>query len=279
MRGTCQYQGNNNKNKEREQIFLNQERHFFQNPFFRKFIHTFILTQSLFFTNIIFAQEDVANEDTYIPIFRSGHNVTFLYSAEYSTWTLNQNSAATSQEKISALSQTTMNSAFFIRYAYHINIVSNFGFFVGTTAGAMIDMGNSGRLKQSYGFAFPTIMGGLSLNLGQNYRLLSGAEYGATWYPEMTITTDSGISKTIAPVPDMFTVFGGLDYFFSKNKAFTFQLGWRSQEITSLNNNSSGTYLNSLTIQNNSYFTQIGLTIQIGDINQVITSVLPIKNY
>jgi hypothetical protein len=229
--------------------------------------------------NIVFAQEDVANENTYIPIFRSGHSITFLYSAEYSTWAVNQNTAATRQEKISSFSHTDMNSAFFIRYAYHINIISNFGFFIGTAAGAIIDMGSYGNLNQSYGFAFPTIMGGLSLNLAQNYRILSGAEYGATWYPEMSITSTSGVSKTIAPVPDMFSIFGGIDYFFSKNKAINFQLGWRHQEITPLNNNSSGTYLNSLTIKNDSYFAQVGLTLQIGDINQAIKSVLSIKNY
>ena len=250
-----------------------------KSPFFKIATHIYILAQVLFFTSRVLAQEDVANEDTYIPIFRSGHSVSFLYSAEYSTWMVNQNSAATSQETITPFSKSSMNSAFFIRYAYHINIVSNFGFFVGTTAGTIIDMGSYGNLKQSYGIAFPTIMTGLSLNLGQNFRILTGAEYGATWYPEMTITTDSGISKTIAPVPDMFSVFGGFDYFFTRNKAFTFQLGWRYQEVTPLNNNSSGTYLNSLSIQNNSYFAQIGLTVQIGDINQAITSVIPIKNY
>lgn len=279
MRGTCQYQSDEDKNKKRSQIFLNQKRHFFQSPYYRNFVHIFILTQSLFFTNALLAQEDVVNEETYIPIFRSGHNLSILYSAEYSTWTVNQNFGLEGQEKISPFSRTEMNSALFVRYAYHINIVSVFGFFVGTTAGVFANTGSYGQLKQSYGFEFPTIMAGLSLNFGQSFRLLGGAEYGATWYPEMAITTDSGVSKTIAPVPDMFSVFGGIDYFFSKNKAITFQLGWRTQEVTPLNNDSSGTYLNSLSIHNESYFAQVGLTLQIGDINQAISSVLPLKSF
>lgn len=279
MSGICQYQCSHNKYKERKQSFLKKKRHFFQSPFFKIVIYIFILAQPLFFTNLLFAQQDVANDDTYIPIFRSGHNLTILYSFEYSRWTVKQESVPIDQEKISPLSKTGMNSYLFIRYAYHINIVYNFGFFVGTTAGVITDMGTYGKLKQSYGLAFPTIMSGLSLNLGQNFRILGGIEYGATWYPEMEMTTDSGVVKTIAPVPDMFSVFGGIDYFFSKNKAFTFQLGWRSQNVITLSNNSSAMYLNTLSIKNNSYFAQIGLTLQIGDINQAITSVLPMKNY
>ncbi|APJ04420.1 hypothetical protein AXG55_11080 [Silvanigrella aquatica] len=243
------------------------------------FLNVYMLAYLLKFTSTVFAQEDVINEQTYIPIFRSGHNLSILYSFEYSTWSLNQTSSASSQDTISPLVNSGINSLFLLRYAYHINIVSNFGFFVGTTAGFIIDMGNYGNLRQGYGFSFPTMLGGLSLNLGQNFRLLSGAEYGANWYPAMSITTDARVPNTIAPVPDMFAVFGGMDYFFQKDKAFSFQLGWRHQNITPLNNNASGTYLNTLKIYSDSYFAQLGLTLQIGDINQAITSVLPVQNY
>ena len=136
-----------------------------------------------------------------------------------------------------------------------------------------------GNLRQGYGFSFPTMLSGLTLNVGQNFRLLSGAEYGANLYPSMSITTNSGVQNTIAPVPDMFSVFVGGDYFFKRNKAFSLQLGWRRQNVTTLNNNSSGTYLNLLSIHNDSYFMQIGLTFQIGDINKAITNVLPVKDY
>lgn len=257
-----QNQNNYQKDKNRNHIFLIKERHLFQSPFFKIFIYIYTITHSLFFTNILLAQEDVMNENAYVPVFRAGHNLSFFYSAEYSTWTIDQDATSVESEKIKPLSQTGVNSGVFVRYAYHINIVSNFGFFVGTTAGALVDMGTYGRLKQGYGFAFPTILAGLTLNLGQSFRFFSGAEYGATWYPEMTITTDRGIAKVIGPVPEMYSVFGGVDYFFSKNKAFLFQMGWRNQTVSNLNNASS---LNTLSIQNNSYFAQAGLTLQVGD--------------
>lgn len=56
-----------------------------------------------------------------------------------------------------------------LRYVYHINIVYNFGFFVGTTTGILMDPGNYGNLNLRYGFAFPSILGGLSLNLGKAF--------------------------------------------------------------------------------------------------------------
>lgn len=227
-------------------------------------------------TNLTFAQDSVVTDNSYIPIFRSGHNLSILYSTEYSTWRVSQNVSSTSDEKISSINESRVNAAFFVRYSFHVNVINNFGFFLGTTSGIIIDIENYGNLKQGYGIAFPSLLGGLALNLGQKFRILSGAEYGANWYPDMEITTDSGHGKIIAPVPNMFSVFAGLDYFFTKNKAFTFQLGWREQRVVALNSNSRNTYLNSLSIQNSSYFAQIGLSLQIGDINQAITSVLPL---
>lgn len=183
----------------------------------------------------------------------------------------------TGNEKITSFSKTGVIPGFMLRYVYHINIVYNFGFFVGTTTGILMDPGNYGNLYLRYGIALPTILGGLSLNLGQSFRLLGGAEYGAIWYPEMTITTDSGTTKVLGAVPDMFAIFGGVDYFFSRNRAFSFQVGWRHQKKTPLNDGSSGTYLNTLTIASDAYYAQMGLTFQIGDIYDAITSVIPTK--
>ncbi len=279
MRRTVHNYNKKQKNKNRNHIFLAKERHFLRSPFLKIIKYFHIVTQSLFFTNVVLAQEDVVSENTYVPDFRAGHNLALFYSAEYSNWTLKQNSTSVESEKIKPLSQTAVNSGFFIRYSYHINIISNFGFFVGTTTGLLIDMTSYGQLKQGYAVAFPTIMAGLALNIGQKFRIFSGAEYGAIWYPEMSITTDMGTAKVIAPVPDMYSVFGGFDYFFAKDKSLLFQMGWRRQNVMNLNNGSSNTYLNTLSIENNSYFAQFGVIFQIGDINQAIGSVLPRTNF
>lgn len=228
--------------------------------------------------NVVFAQEEVVEVLDYVPVFRAGHSLSLLMSGEYTTWEFQQSSAATNQDKISPFNNSGANAAFYVRYAYHINIISFFGFFIGTTAGAMLEVEPFGSLKQSYGFLLPTLLGGLVANIGHNARILAGIEYGATWYPEMKLITDTDQSKTIAPVPDMYTVFGGLDYFVTWNKAFTFQTGWRKQILGTLNNNSSNTYLNTISLKNESYFIALGFTVQIGDFNQAFNSVLP-KGY
>lgn len=268
-------QNTQNKNKKRCYVFLKRQRHNLMIPYKKLIILLSIVTHSLFFMNELFAQDEVVDSFDYIPVFRSGHNLSFLLSGEYSTWNFNQMSASSNQNKISNFSNTGANAAFYLRYAYHINIISFLGFFIGTTAGMLSEVEPYGKLKQGYGVLFPTLLGGLVVNMGQHFRMLSGFEYGATWYPEMKITTNSGNEKLISPVPDMFSAFAGFDYFVTRNKAITFQGGWRKQALITLNNGSSNTYLNTIGLENESYFVALGLTIQIGDFNQAINSVLP----
>lgn len=267
-----------NKNKESSHIFLKRKQHVPMIPCSKMIIYFFTITQSVFFMNVLFAQEKVVDDFGYIPVFRSGHNLSILASGELSTWSFKQNSYATNQDAISPFSNTGSNAALYLRYAYHINIISFFGFFIGTTAGVIAEVEPYGKLKQGYGFLFPTLLGGLVANIGQHFRLLTGIEYGATWYPEMKLVTNSGKEKLISPVPDMYSLFAGVDYFVTKNKAITVQGGWRKQTLVSLNNSSSNTYLNTIELENESYFVALGLTIQIGDFNQAINSVLPKGN-
>ncbi|WGL60645.1 hypothetical protein QEJ31_03385 [Pigmentibacter sp. JX0631] len=268
-------QNTKDKNEKSCHVFLKRQRHSLMIPYKKLIIAFSILTQSLFFMNELFAQDEVVEKFDYVPDFRAGHNLSLLLSGEYSTWNFHQNSASSNQNVISDFSKTGGNAAFYLRYAYHINIISFFGFFIGTTAGILSEVESYGKLSQGYGVLFPTLLGGLVANMGQHFRLLSGFEYGATWYPEMKITTNSGNDKMISPVPDMFSAFVGLDYFVTRNKAITFQGGWRKQSLIILNNGSSNTYLNTIGLENESYFVALGLTLQIGDFNQAISSVLP----
>ncbi|RDB36208.1 hypothetical protein [Spirobacillus cienkowskii] len=239
----------------------------------RTFIPLITLSQLLYLNTKAFAEDSIAIEtdEGYVPVFRSGHNLSIFYSAEYSKWDVSQKISSSSNQKISAFQSHAINSGLFLRYSYHINLISRFGFFVGTTTGFLTDfnLGSNTRLLQSHGYLFPSILGGLTYNLAKS-RILAGIEYSAVWYKFMNVKTDADIVKNISPVPDMICIFLGLDYFFKKNKAFSFQSGWRLQQITPLNNNSSATYLNTLSIKNNSYFAGFGITFQIGDINSII---------
>ena len=130
----------------------------------------------------------VVDDFGYIPRFRSGPNLSILASGEFSTWSFKQNSYATNQDAISPFSNTGSNVALYLRYAYHINNISFFGFFISTTAGVIAEVEPYGKIKTRLWFLFPTLLGGLVANIGQHFRLFNrGIEYGATWYPEVEI--------------------------------------------------------------------------------------------
>ncbi|WP_186647291.1 hypothetical protein [Fluviispira vulneris] len=216
-------------------------------------------------SSMLYAQEDTEENTLYTPTFRSGHTLSLLSSWERSTWHLNQTQSS-SFGNISPISETRMGIALYFRYAYHINIVSNFGFFLGSTTGVIFPTTDYGNLKPGVGIAFPTALVGLSLNLKKQYRLFTGAEYGANWYPDMIVITDNGASRALAPVPDMLSFFGGLDYFYKKSLAFSFQSGYRITILRCTNNCSSTSFLNTLSISNQSVFVQLGLTWQVSEI-------------
>lgn len=218
-----------------------------------------IFTSSFFYECTAVALK--RQEEVYLPSFRSGHNVSVFLSGEYNTWSITQNaSAATNQALISPILQSRFVPAVFVRYTYDINIAGSTGFFLGSTAGLLAEQGSYGNFTAGYGISFPTATIGLIQNFKNVARAFVGAEYGAVWFPQMTIQTDSGISEPLAGVPGVFSLYVGSDFFIDTNTAFTAQIGGRYSYMPCLNGCNSSTYLNTLTIQGQSEFVQLGMT-------------------
>lgn len=255
----------------------------FHKSFFKKI--TFCIVYLVLFTflgSAVYASNN-DDEDYFTPNFRSGHNLSLFLSGEYTTWGANQasvpstpsNTSDTPEQINDKVKAVTIDAAqgnkaviaLFFRYSYHINIISSFGFFVGSTVGILASNGSYGAQKNfypGYGISFPTVLGGLVQGIGQNFRILSGIEYGAVWFPKMRIYTQSGIEKDLSPVPDMFGFFGGIDNFLSRNTAISLNVGYRQIHNPCLNACSNSLYLNSLSITNKSYYTQLGITWLLG---------------
>lgn len=245
-----------------------------------------ILILSFSFTTKSFANQNQAKNQEpsqyiYTPSFRSGHNLGILFSTEYTNWSANQKVKPSLNEnnntKITDLTIDPAQSnnivfALFFRYTYHINIISNFGFFLGSTSGFIFPNGSYGDKDNFYpgfGIALPTALVGLTLGVSQNMRLLSGAEYGAIWYPTMTIHTQSpsNIQKDLAAVPHALSAFIGIDNFLTRNTALTFNVGFRKTWVPCIDNCNSTVYLNTLEIESKSYFAQLGINWVVGDLN------------
>lgn len=242
--------------------------------FFHKLLHTVLPLLLLHFSLCCYARQN-ASEDYFLPTFRAGHNLSLLLSGEMTTWNANQ---STAPRTTGNLEDVTIDSAqqgkaiiaVLFRYAYHINIISGFGFFVGSTGGLFFSNGNYGRQQNfypGYGISFPTVLGGLLQGIGQDFRILAGAEYGAVWFPQMKISSQSGIAYELSTVPDMYSFFLGMDSFLSRTSAITFNVGYRQIHNPCLSGCSTSVYSNSLSITSKSYFAQLGFTWSLSDFN------------
>ncbi len=216
----------------------------------------------------------VDEEETFVPSFRSGHNLSAFISGEYTNWNVIQSSTPSTQDDaIQRVDASKPVIGLFFRYAYHINIISSFGFFIGSTVGIFASNGSYGLAKNfypGYGVPFPTVMAGLVQNIGQDFRLLAGTEYSAAWFPKMTISSNNGVNKALNPTLDMISVFTGVDHFLNQNTAISLNLGYRQMRNPCLNNCIIPPYINSLKIVGQSYFTQLGVTWVVGDFNQLL---------
>ena len=244
--------------------------------FFFILLHCFLI---LIVCPTLQAKEITQDTEEFLPSFRSGHNISLFLSGEYSNWAMTQTNAPKNilgtqagfdAVTVDSANQTKLLGSLFFRYTYHINILAGFGFFVGSTVGLFSPNGNYGDKQNfyvGYGVSFPTVLGGLVQNIGQNFRLIGGIEYGAAWFPKMSVTTRSGSEQLLAPVPDMLSIYVGLDRFLKKNLALTIHFGYRQIMNTCLDNCSSSLYLNNFNITNQNYFTQAGFTWMVGGLN------------
>lgn len=201
-------------------------------------------------------------QETYFrPDFHSGHNLSLLLSGEYTTWNVSQNTGnAVSQESVSAVNQSHFVPAVFLKYAYHFHVVSGFGLFLGSTLGVLASSGQYDHFYPGYAISFPTINIGLIQNFHDHLRLFLSGEYGATWYPKMTITTNSGTVNSLSAVPNVFSYSLGSDFILDNRTMVTVQFGGRSFSVPCLNSCNNSNYINSLNIRGSSLFAQTGLT-------------------
>jgi hypothetical protein len=240
----------------------------YKNLLLMKIVYVFLLLSNIS-SSLVYAKEN-DKDSVFLPAFRSGHNLSLLLSSEYMRWNTSQINLNNSFQEnfnqpnnISSASEAKTTVSIIFRYAYHINIISSFGVFVGSSAGITASNGYYGierNFYPGYGILFPTVLGGLVQNFGQEFRILSGIEYGAIWYPRMAINNQGYQEKELSAVPDTYAFFIGVDDFFQKNKALSLNLGYRRTNSPSLDQGNSSIFLNSLNITSAGYYIQFGVT-------------------
>lgn len=192
-----------------------------------------------------------------------GHEISWYFSAELNDWSVRQKAADNipAGELVPPSRFKEMSPGMFLRYTYNIPFSKNFGFFLGTTAGMLFTSMNEQYFHSGYSIFFPTILIGFTGTPIPSERIILATEYGATWYPEMFVTTDVGYKRSLNATLDMWNIYLENDYFFSQDIALSATVG-----IRAINNIcklqflcSSSNYINTLRIRNTTYYAQIGL--------------------
>ncbi len=229
--------------------------------------HRFFLIVSLhffLFSSAFSINSNVSNKGT---TFRPGHNLQFFLSLEHSRWTMSQSEKAdTPSHTLQPVDDTEYATNLFIRYTNHINILSFFGIFIGSTVGILPNKTYSeeGILYLGTGYLFPTILLGLVFDFSENLRSQLGGEYGAIYYPSSSVKEgDSNSNLKTIPisfVPDMLNAYFNFEYFYTKNLAIMNQIGFRYTTSYCLNQCLDKSYVNNLRIRNTSYYYEAGIT-------------------
>lgn len=191
--------------------------------------------------------------------FRPGHSVTLLAAVNQNKWNIE------SAGNLEGQSGDSVAAGYALRYAFHFNLVGNWGLLIGTAAQANFEYKNYGGFVPGPSIIFPSITGGIVRSLSFENRIALCAEYSAIWYPWLKTVGESSRPVEIGVIPDTGAFFVQYDYFYSRTRSLTFISGWRHIENTCLGSCEGDTLLGKMRIQNSGVFFQVGVTWQPGD--------------
>ncbi len=191
-----------------------------------------------------------------------GHELSLFLTLESVYWNVSQrvDDGVPDSERITTTKFRQMSPAVFLRYSYNIPFSKNFGFFLGSTAGMIFASMDQNNFHSGYGIFFPTILIGFTGSPTPADRITIATEYGATWYPEMSVETEANLKRPLNATLDAWDLYASNDYFFYRDIAFNVTVGVRA-----INNVcklkflcSNANYINTLKIRNTTYYGQIG---------------------
>lgn len=192
--------------------------------------------------------------------FRPGHSVSLLAAVQRNRWTVRK---AGSVENVSGQSFTP---GYFLRYAFHFNLLNNTGMLLGTAAGAYFEAARHKGFVPGPSIWFPSITGGLVQSLSFENRISICAEYSAAWYHQLKTVGVDGQPASAPVIPDVGAFFMQYDYFYSRTRSFTAILGFSQAKKTCTDDACQPeTLMGSMNVKNEGVFFQVGVTWQPGD--------------
>lgn len=170
--------------------------------------------------NWAYPQNESALNETIGTNFRPGHNVSILAGGQQ--FQLNWN-------KIGVDGNNSIGAwapMIHMRYGFHMNIKSKFGFVFGTGIQILPENRWYHGFYPGTGFVFPSMHVALVQNFLEDSRFLIGTEYAAGWFPKMRQSGNKLVE--LSSLPDVFGALMGFEKFYSKSMAFGVWLGWQN---------------------------------------------------
>jgi len=200
------------------------------------------------------------------PNMHIGHELSTLFSLESMHWNIEQKdrNSFIPPNFVEKSEVSLISPGVFLRYEYHVPFSINSGFFLGTTAGATFLSAKTNSFKSGYGIFFPTILVGFTGTPVEQDRIALGAEYGAVWYPDMTLVTVSHNNEPLNATLGTLNFYLANDYFFSSDIAFRASGGVRLIDNVCWGSCSEENYIQKFKIRNMSIYMQVGIVF--GDI-------------
>ena len=153
--------------------------------------------------------------------FRPGHNITVGLGIQQSRWSL----------ELSGLEKPLTTERFNLlasgSYGFHFQVYQRIGLVLGTGLHVVVDRTIHNGFKPNFGLMLPSILGGVVIALGQEFRLLLLGELSAAAYPYSNWRGAETGAFFEGGVLDHVALSSQLDWGLLKRNVFSLIAGWR----------------------------------------------------
>ncbi len=191
--------------------------------------------------------------------FKPGHNLTLNLVVQQTSWKVSDT------ESVSGGTSFSLAPGAQFRYSFHVNIVGNTGFALGTGLSAFSHEDAVGEaFSPGWSVSFPSISVGAVQNLGQDTRLTGFFEYAATYFPKFVVfaKTNDGLNETeevaVSFAPDSLLTSLQIEQFLSRTLSVVLSGGYRKVFTYCLGGCGSQSFVNDI------QFDQEGLLLGLG---------------
>ena len=182
-------------------------------------------------------QQNEINQDVWVVNFeryRSGHHLSLFFGKASGSWKL----AEIGDGHDGMI--TSDGSLYKLQYDYHLRIMDNFGYFVGSSMEFFSSNDrHPEKFKEGSSARLPSVVLGLSFDIGWKYMIFSWVDYSIDLYKNIEFRgKEEGVSedRVIGITMNGTQAFAGFKFFFESTSSLVFAYGLQFLEYAKPNN-------------------------------------------